>query len=209
VSVLKKAPKAASVLDLALERRRKAIRTLEKLFKEFGLDVRRESDWALLHGDLAFFFSRRRKPGRPTGSREWTPRRLIALALHWQKVLIERVGPERASLWEVYSKRPPITLKESVRLIRKRFPEEYKDVGERAISRELRNAKRYREKAEAHEHWWLEREQERERLERDLERLERDLELYGDDDPYHGRLEREIERKRERYRDLDGERDFS
>jgi hypothetical protein len=140
-------------------------RALEKLFKERGLDVRQEAHWNYLRAITADLFSRRRrKRGRPKGSREWTSGKLAALGLHWERILIERVGPTRGRLWSLCGGSCPVKLKECVRLIRERFPDKYEGISDRAIRRQLHTALRHRQQLELENlRWQAARDRERER----------------------------------------------
>jgi hypothetical protein len=144
----------------------KAADALETVFKGLGLDPLQPEAWDQARDKFVAIFRARQarealiragrlhghtgKPGRPIGSAEWTGTALLSLAYNLQSVVwaeLKKEGPENLSktLWCPYSGRGrcPVSLKKAVALIRERFPDEYKDFNDRALSRRLSAAVQY------------------------------------------------------------------
>jgi hypothetical protein len=155
---------------------RKAARALKRAFEYAGLDHQNRDDRSRLFALTDEYFRprpRRKAVGRPEGSAKWDSKELIMLFRHWQSALWKE-GIDHfllsGKVWIGSGKEwieRPRKHKEAVALLRKHFPNEYKDDKDRAIIRRLSAAMRWWDK-------WVKRQQE------DLEkRFRRIIEAVG------------------------------
>jgi hypothetical protein len=136
------------------KQRKKAVRALEKVFEVFALDPLQPEHWDRLRAETDGYFANRRAGeflirggryhcdhdhsggrGRPKGSAKWNPLMLLVLACNLHIVILDEKRLD--GLWWWYSRNWPMTRKKAASLILKRFPNQYKDIDVRAISRRL------------------------------------------------------------------------